>query len=429
MDGMEKRGGKGRDDGGEPRWRRDQMGREEMLSGRGEQQRGLALREEQVRLQRVEPRLEGRSQWCRGGGVRRAAKIDDEQDAASEAAEGGERRSGDGERPKEEGRLGALQERQEQDGARPRERETERGEGAFDGSGLMQSAMQPFRASDRAAFCTAFGSFGHAPLRIEASHRQAAHILMAWRGVAWHGMAWHGMAGSLAGWVFGEACMPCAYDTYIFQSLPKSPVGSTEAQGTPARRAARRQQTGTRTRSHQKSKSKKCVGLSAGRRDSSARARSQARPQLSIPERAPLSLSKLAGRQPVQAALPIATSEPSCRRCVVRPARKFPLPTSAPYRCLPSPHPAAAAKTSRRLVWHTRLQVARLRRGFLAVERAASAKLSERCHFGLRCGDRGARSRRFPHSPSRHRCSLQAGIQARCVHPPHTSQARPQSAD
>lgn len=419
----------GRDDGGEPRWRRDQMGREEKLSGRGEQQRGLALREEQVRLQSVEPRLRGRSQWCRGGGVRRAAKIDDEQDAASEAAEGEERRSGDGERPKEEGRLGALQERQErqeQDGARPRERETGRGEGAFDGSGLMQSAMQPFRASDRAAFCTAFGSFGHAPLRIEASHRQAAHILMAWRGVAWHGMAWPALW--LAGSSERHACRAPTIPTFFNPSPSRLSAQPRRKAPQPGEQHADSRQA--RAPAAIKSQSQKNVLDSA--RDAGIRVHAPVR-QLARSCPFPsgrLSLSLQIGRQ---AASPSGAADCDVRAELQTLRReacsKVP---SAHFGSIPLcafSHPTAAAKTSRRFVWHTRLQVARLRRGFLAVERAASAKLSERWHFGLRCGDRGARSRRFPHSPSRHRCSLQAGIQARCVHPPHTSQARPQSAD
>lgn len=311
------------------------MGREQMLSGRGEQQRGLALREEQVRLQSVEPRLRGRSQWCRGGGVRRAAKIDDEQDAASEAAEGGERRSGDGERPKEEGRLGALQERQEQDGARPRERDGERGEGAFDGSGLMQSAMQPFRASDRAAFCTAFGSFGHAPLRIEASHRQAAHILMAWRGVAWHGMAWPALW--LAGSSERHACRAPTIPTFFNPSPSRLSAQPRRKAPQPGEQHADSRQARAPAAIKSQSQKKMCwtqrgkQGFECTRPFASSPAAVHSRAGAS------LSLSKLAGRQPVQAALPIATSEPSCRRCVVRPARKFTLPTSAPYRCVPSP--------------------------------------------------------------------------------------------
>lgn len=139
-------------------------------------------------------------------------------------------------------------------------------------------------------------------------------------------------------------------------------------------------------------------------------------------------LPKLAGRQPVQAALPVATSEPSCRRCVVRPARKFPLSlrlhADASLRT-----PCCRCQDEQALFLAHGLASCKASSWVLAVERAASAKLSEWLHFALRCGDRGARSRRFPRSPSRHRCSLQADIQARCVHPPHTSQARPQSAD
>lgn len=154
----------------------------------------------------------------------------------------------------------------------------------------MQSAMQPFRASDRAAFCTAFGSFGHAPLRIEASHRQAAHILMAWRGVAWHGMAWH---GRLSGWLGLRRGMHAVRLRYLHFSIPPQ-VACRLNRGARHPSQESSTQTADRHAHPQPSKvkvKKKCVGLSAGRRDSSARARSPARPQLSIPERAPLSLS------------------------------------------------------------------------------------------------------------------------------------------
>ncbi|SPO45046.1 uncharacterized protein PSANT_02732 [Moesziomyces antarcticus] len=148
-------------------------------------------------------------------------------------------------------------------------------------------------------------------------------------------MAWHGMAGSLAGWlVFGEACMPCAYDTYIFQSLPKSPVGSTEAQGTtPARRAARRQQTGTHTRSHQKSKSKNVL-------DSAREARiSRHAPvrQLARSSPFPSGASPQIGRQ---AASPSGATDCDVRaelQTLRREARsKIPSVASAPCRCFPS---------------------------------------------------------------------------------------------
>ncbi len=217
---------------------------------------------------------------------------------------------------------------------RERERDGE-GEGAFDGSGLMQSAMQPFRASDRAAFATAFGSFGHAPLRIEASHRQAAHILMAWRGVAWHGMAWPALW--LAGSSERHACRAPTIPTFFNPSPSRLSAQPRRKAPQPGEQHADSRQA--RAPAAIKSQSQKKMCWTQRGKQGFECTRPFAISPAAVHSRAgaSLSLSKLAGRQPVQAALPIATSEPSCRRCVVRPARKFTLPTSAPYRCVPSP--------------------------------------------------------------------------------------------
>ncbi len=265
--------------------------------------------------------------------------------------------------------------------------------------------------------------------RCASRHPTGRQRTSSWHGVAWRGMAWHGMAGSLAGWWSSErhACRAPTIPTFFNHSPSRlSAQPRRKAPPQPGEQHADSRQARTPAAIKSQSQSQKMCWTQRGKHVSQG-TRLFASSLAALHSRA-APLPKLAGRQPVQAALPIATSEPSCRRCVVRPARKFPLSlrlhADASLRT-----PCCRCQDEQALFLAHGLASCKASSWVLAVERAASAKLSEWLHFALRCGDRGARSRRFPRSPSRHRCSLQADIQARCVHPPHTSQARPQSAD